>query len=464
MGRVKEAAEAVRLLSDEGADVAPLLRSIVNGDLLVKPAARIPELDNSIANRGKMFAAIGALKRRVRRFPRNAIAWMDLALAQTVLGQGEKAREAVRVALALAPENRFVLRSAARFFVHLGDLEQGLQVLRRSKLVRADPWVMSAELSLSGVAGRDPESFKRARAFAEANNVGPWHTSELHGSLGTLELESGGGGRARKHFNRSLRQPTENAVAQAQWAEIEHRAVNVPDQLPNEIQSFEAIALKAREERAWPELLRACREWSAMEPTSSRPLVLGGFVAEVALGNGDIAAEFTERLLVTSPTDFMAMNNHAVALAYRGDLLGARRILDRINRKSLSGTDRIVNIATEGLLAYREGKRDEGMRMYLEAATEAESLKAREMQALALWHLLREEARYEGNDLSDIVEKLWRKSSGLELPELVSLKESIELEITSTVKRRASQHNLELALPRTLEQRFGHYLRAPDKD
>ena len=354
---------------------------------------------------------------------------MDLAHAQTVLGQGEKAREAVRVALALAPENRFVLRSAARFFVHIGDVEQGLQVLRRSQLVRSDPWVMAAELSLSGVARRDPQSFRRARALVDRDDFVPWHTSELHGSLGTLEIESGGGGRARKLFNKSLREPTENAVAQAQWAAIEHRAVEVPNELPSEARLFEAIALKARVDRHWVDLLRACREWSAMEPTSSRPLILGSFVAEVALSNGDLAAEFTERLLVTSPSDTTAINNHAVALAYQGDVIGARKVLDRINRRSLTGVFLAVNHATEGLIAYRAGRRDDGMKLYLDAAAEAERLKETEIQALVLWHLLREEAKYDGRELSELVDILWKNSSTLDLPELSSLRETIEKDI-----------------------------------
>jgi tetratricopeptide (TPR) repeat protein len=458
LGRIGEVEGAAKQIADERADVAPLLRSIVTRSAGDPKAAGALELDNSIANRAKVYASIAALKRRVRDYPRNAIAWMDLAHAQTVLGQVDKARDAVRIALVLARENRFVLRSAARFFVHAGDVDEGLHVLRRASLVRSDPWLMSAEIALSGVARRAPATFRAAKDMVSRDDLQPWHTSELHGALGTLELESGGGGRARKLFNKSLRRPTENAVAQAQWAAIEHHAVEVPERLPSESMSSEAIALKAREDREWANVLLACRQWSAMEPTSSRPLVLGGFVAEVALGNGDLASEFTERLLVTSPSDSTAINNHAVALAYRGEVPAARALLNQINPRALMGVGKAVNMATEGLLAYREGRREEGMSLYLEAAAEAQRLKETEIQALALWHLLREEARVDVSDLSEVVELLWRRTNSLGLPELESIKESVEAEIEVARRRKTSQTTLELTLPAHLVEKLGGYL------
>ena len=44
--------------------------------------------------------------------PRNAVRWTDLALAHTVLGNSRSAEYAIKTALHLSPENRFILRAA----------------------------------------------------------------------------------------------------------------------------------------------------------------------------------------------------------------------------------------------------------------------------------------------------------------------------------------------------------------
>lgn len=59
---------------------------------------------------------IRKLRISLREFPRNPLAYMDLAREYVALGQPLSAAKAVETALALAPNNRFVLRSTSRFF------------------------------------------------------------------------------------------------------------------------------------------------------------------------------------------------------------------------------------------------------------------------------------------------------------------------------------------------------------
>src|SRR5438270_1641558 len=61
-------------------------------------------------------ARIRAAKQRVTEFPRDAYAWIDQARLYTILGQYDKARRAVLIALNLAPADRIIVRSAIRFF------------------------------------------------------------------------------------------------------------------------------------------------------------------------------------------------------------------------------------------------------------------------------------------------------------------------------------------------------------
>ena len=79
---------------------------------------------------------IHALKGQVRRAPRNAIAWVDLARAYAMRGQASSAVRAMEMALRLAPENRFVLRAGARCFVHVDEPDRAHDVLRRRMVTR----------------------------------------------------------------------------------------------------------------------------------------------------------------------------------------------------------------------------------------------------------------------------------------------------------------------------------------
>ena len=65
---------------------------------------------------------IHLLKKWLRDDPRNCFTLADLALEYATLGQSEKAEHTVKMAIALAPSNRFILRIAARFHIHQEDL------------------------------------------------------------------------------------------------------------------------------------------------------------------------------------------------------------------------------------------------------------------------------------------------------------------------------------------------------
>lgn len=443
LNRLAEVDPAARLLERDGADATPLLRDLSRLALvhLLQPGNAKETPPQSANSLPQVFARIAVLKRRTRRTQRNPIAWMDLAHAHTIVGQHEKASSAVRVALALAPENRFVLRSAARYFVHAHDIERAVSILRKASSIRTDPWIMSAEIAVSTVAGKPAQSYKRARTIIEADSLDPWHTGELHGAFGTLALIDRGVGKARKFFVKSLRNPTENAIAQAQWAANGNVALEIPERLLTQARAFEAVALKARKDRRWQDALTACRRWSEMEPTSSRPLVMGAFIAEVALNDGHAALEFTNRLLVTMPSDDIALNNHIVALAYAGRQQEAEEYFVRLSGRSLTEEHSIVRRATEGLVAFRGGNLESGQRLYLEAFDRAVALSDRRLSALVIWHLLREAARAGLPEIEETCAELWKVTKDIDLPELAEMHAGIEAQLAVNNKRAASITN-----------------------
>ncbi len=69
----------------------------------------------------ELHVKINVLKRQLIENPWNSINWVDIARLYSILGQDKKAEKAIKNALYLSPENRFILRSVARFFVHIGD-------------------------------------------------------------------------------------------------------------------------------------------------------------------------------------------------------------------------------------------------------------------------------------------------------------------------------------------------------
>src|ERR1019366_3643439 len=95
--------------------VMDLARKIVQ-DRLEQIA--IPEID--LLEGDSLHREIHRLKLRTVQEARNAIVWVDLARAYTLAGERELARRGMRVSCAISPDNRFVLRSAARLLVHQG--------------------------------------------------------------------------------------------------------------------------------------------------------------------------------------------------------------------------------------------------------------------------------------------------------------------------------------------------------
>ena len=61
------------------------------------------------------------------------------------------------------------------------------------------------------------------------------------------------------------------------------------------------------------------------------------------------------------------MNNLAFSLAKLGRADAARAAFDRIDPKQLNDHQKVTWLATSGLIKYREGRSDEGRRLYREA-------------------------------------------------------------------------------------------------
>jgi tetratricopeptide (TPR) repeat protein len=335
---------------------------------------------------------IRTLRGTVRKDSRNAIRWVDLALEYVSLGLKDKSSSAMRIAVSLAPDNRFVLRSAARLFVHLGEPDHAHYLLLQTKRIDYDPWLMAAEIAVSEVAQRDSESLKIGRRILSSSSLPPLHTSELASAVATREMANGNARNARKLFRQSLIQPTSNSVGQVRWAE-KALGIELDDVSLRVDRAFEARAWKFHYEGQWGDALSESLKWFSDEPYSSRPAMLGSYIAAVVLHDYEEATRIAQRGLAANPSEPGLLNNLIFALACDGKLSEAVKLVPKLSQITRDDAGRIILLATCGLIEYRQGNPAQGRELYMQAIRKADLPNFRLLRARAAVHLALEEAR-----------------------------------------------------------------------
>ena len=221
------------------------------------------------------------LRNVLRDWPRNAICWTQLALSYSRLGVNKKAERCINNALLLAPNNRYVLRSASRFFVHIDEASHAAWVLRRSLRTSRDPWLMAAEISISQILDRRSSFLKKATELLGSSSFLPRSISELATSIGVYELESGSRGKARRNFMLGAEDPNGNVRAQLQWVRIHDEHLLPSDMYFEESDSdHEARALSLRIEGKWEKAISSCEQWGEEEFFSERPFCMGSYICD----------------------------------------------------------------------------------------------------------------------------------------------------------------------------------------
>lgn len=376
-------------------------------------------------------------RKSISRSPRNALLWVDLARAYTVLGQQRQAIKAMEVALGLQPLNRFVLRSASRMHVHFDDPARAHHILINSGTVRSDPWVLAAEISVGMIIDRSSRLVRTARNMLVALESSPLQTTELAGSLATLELHSGSLRQARKLFEKSLEGPNENSIAQVWWASKQIANISMKHDLLKTPLSFEARAREQYTQERWKDVIQHCENWFLDEPFSSRPAVLATYVAAEALEDYALCEKLSRRGLLANPSEEGLRNNLIYALANQDKLEEARTELTQIAGNAGSRETTCVLLATEGLLNFREGHYEAGRQLYLDAMELARRSNLPTVRASAAIHLAREEIRAstsnEKNALK-MAEDECKRTTDVEVKRLLGVVKELYKK-TSTIKK-----------------------------
>jgi tetratricopeptide (TPR) repeat protein len=333
---------------------------------------------------------IHRLRARLIVYPRNPIDWTTLAFHYISLGVIDKAYRAILVAIGLAPENRFVLRAASRFFLHVGEKDRAHQLLSDSGLARNDPWVMAAEIATADAIKKPSLITKRARRALDADRFNDQQLSELASAIGTLEFKSGNDRAGRKLIRRSLLDPSENAIAQAAWIV---RQTNSGLTVVQSSSSPEATAWETFKDGKWNQSLEQATKWQEDQPFSSRPAILGSFIESTIFEDHEKGMEIARSALRSNPDDPTLLNNLAYAEVMLGDVEAAVEHISKVEGRQLENAQTIAMHATKGLIAYRSGRADDGRALYLLAIREAQKTQDKQREAQAKAHFAIEEAR-----------------------------------------------------------------------
>jgi hypothetical protein len=390
LGAVGAAREAAEFILENQANVAS--SAVLLARLALEDDGYIPPPNNTGQNRFQIREIVAQQKQRRVSEPRNAFVWTDLARLYVQLGQRVPAERAIRIALSLAPSERFTIRSAVRFHLHNKDPEQALHLLRRNARTQLDPWLMAAEIAVSSVLDKTPDCARLGHKMVLSGGVEPFHTTELSSALATLELFSGNTKRANRLFELSLRQATDNSLAQAVWASGNVGIGIIRPELLGPT-AHEALSFDAIYGGRWEEVVVQSNLWMRDESFSARPRLIASSIASSLLDEPVRAEQIARDGLATNPGHPALINNIAFALLEQNRPQDAVAALASIDRSLVTSVDTICLKATLGMAQFRLGDSLSGERSYQEAIHEAGRSKKAQLAVLAKLYLGSERIR-----------------------------------------------------------------------
>ena len=427
LGRAKDVIDAAEFLREHSSNVMPAVLSITD-TVIARSEGKSLEVSNTpIGFEAKeLYTRIHNFRKALIDYPRNALMWVDLSRAYAVVGEWNKASNAMKRALTLAPSNRFVLRSSARLYVHLDEPDRAHFILANEPRTQNDPWLLAAEIAISNVVGTQSKFIRNSRNLLAERNHHPFHTAELASALATLDLVNGANRKARKLFEASLENPTENTVAQSIWAKKSLPTLEIGNAITKTPGTYEARALNAYLALDWKGVVAASIDWLLDEPFSSRPAVLGSYAAATGLEDYKLAESITRNGLIANPNDPTLINNHAFTLANQNKPIEALEVLKLASRPAPNKGTEIVLRATEGLIDLKLGNWEAGQAKYLDAISMAQKESLHTIAVLAAMHFVNELVNLGQISVGEGIDFVERVSPKTSDPDIVWLSQKLK--------------------------------------
>jgi tetratricopeptide (TPR) repeat protein len=309
-------------------------------------------------SREQLQAFIHLHRRTSRISPYDAIGQIEMAWNYLVIGRMDKAERCIKWALTVAPHNRYVLRSACRFYIHRSEHDRAKRLLQKSGLTRTDPWIAAALVSVEQALKQAPAQIKPLQELGQNKGISPLARSELLAALGDFHFGEGDRKRSKKLFTEALQQPTDNALAQAvNWISVDaHEEAGKMVQLAHVKAPYEAEALVHYYNTDWDECLKQVANWRADQPFSGRPYIFQSFLLAVMKDDSKAALQVLEAGMVVDPHDPTLKNNKVFSLLNLGRTEEANAVLATIDSDGLNPEAKIADTATRGLYRYRTAK------------------------------------------------------------------------------------------------------------
>lgn len=374
----------------------------------------------------KYYREIHRLRDLVNRFPYNPILYVELSRLYTILGLELKSIKNMRVALSLAPDNRFVLRAAARLFVHYDKVGFIHNVLRKSGLVGRDPWVTSAEIALATIREKRSPHIKTGIQMINSGNF-TWHSlTELASSVGTVEYLSGSKKKAIGFLRKALQSPNDNTLAQVAWINSRDALLDIDPRTFNIQNKYEALALNDYFDKSYSSALDNCRGWFDDLPFSKHPIIFGAHIAGSLLNDYDESIRLLKIGLLSHPKDPQLINNIAYSYALGNKIIEAEEYLSRIGERSEMTTDaKICLIATRGLIKFRKKDTAGGNAYYQQAIGAAKSHGNNYLVWLAILNYARETVLSAAPEANSVEVLMTKVPDNPYFPDLVKLKKEV---------------------------------------
>lgn len=365
------------------------INKINNNSLLEIDVDTIKEFQAFINNKS-FHKVINRTKNRTKNELRNPIVWVELARLYSMRGHEKKAENAILTALHLAPNNRFVLRSATRFFIHKEKFDKAIYYLKKSESIKEDPWLISAHIATSSIMGRFSPFIKEGKRLIETNNFSDFELTELSSSIGTLEFKDGSFKKAKGFFEKSMRHPNDNSLAQLEWVSKDDKRFQInPFQFEKVINPFEARALELYEKGEWKDAFYNSIKWFLDMPFSKRPALLGSYIAGSLLKDKNASIIMCQIGLQANPYDPTLLNSMVYSIATSDDY--NEEMMDKyaqqmmgIDIQSLPDESKVTYQATLGLVSMKKGNIDVGIQLYKLAIQNATRLRNTYLKNLAI--------------------------------------------------------------------------------
>lgn len=424
---VKEAATFIYSNKNKSTNaMIRLAESILNPTIEVQQKIMFPATIEDCIELNDIYNSIKQIKNKIDKYPMNPIFYVELSRMYSIIGIRQKAIQNMTIALHIEPENRFILRAAIRLFTHFGLQEYIHDIIRKSEIVKNDPWITSAEIALATMTKRSSLFVKKGLQMIKSGDFSHASLTELASSIGTLEFLNGNRKKTKHLLKTALIAPNDNTLAQVEW--ILNRdclfETNPADYLIEN--KYEALALDNYHNDKWNEALENSVAWFCDLPFSKRPAVFGAHIADSILDKPEFGRKLLLKSLIAHPNDAQIINNLVYNFALANEIPEAERYLQRLpNLSNVERTSKICLTATCGLILYRKGLIEQGRKLYYKAIEETKAIRNKHLNLLAKLNFAREEILCKSDTIEAIMNEVKTIPDNTSYPDVNKLKKTV---------------------------------------